>query len=114
MPFKRVAASSDPYCRCKLGHQSHRRWVRTATKMKTLAPVFNEVLSLELERGKDGALLSSSLNVELYDWDLVGADDFLGAVTLDARRLAQEPGSTWGPSLFFFSSKLSAPEKKGV
>jgi len=99
LPFKRSAASSDPYITLTLDTGGHKQ--KTRTVKKTLDPVYNKVFSFEIEgqlvaEQKPGA--PQVLICEAYDWDLVGSDDFLGRVRLPFFGLAQRPGEikrTW-------------------
>lgn len=46
---------------------------------KTRFPHWDEVLELELEGSKEAE--GRSLTLEVWDWDLVGKNDFLGKVS---------------------------------
>eukprot|EP00727_Mastigamoeba_balamuthi_P009433 m51a1_g5111 hypothetical protein (1015) ;mRNA; f:342713-346810 len=59
---------SDPYCILKLGHVKH----RSKTIKKTLNPRWDEKFSFKNVNMQD------SLIVEVWDWDAIGSDDFLG------------------------------------
>ncbi|XP_017745018.1 PREDICTED: rasGAP-activating-like protein 1, partial [Rhinopithecus bieti] len=68
-----ISGTSDPFARVFWGSQS----LETSTIKKTRFPHWDEVLEL---REMPGA--PSPLRVELWDWDMVGKNDFLGMVSL--------------------------------
>uniref|UniRef100_A0A2K6FVN3 RAS protein activator like 1 n=1 Tax=Propithecus coquereli TaxID=379532 RepID=A0A2K6FVN3_PROCO len=68
-----ISGTSDPFARVFWGSQS----LETSTIKKTRFPHWDEVLEL---REVPGA--PSPLRVELWDWDMVGKNDFLGMVSL--------------------------------
>merc|ERR1712196_432167 len=55
---------------------------RTATKLKTLNPKWEESETVQLTR-KD-----AMLHLVAFDWDKVGSDDFLGEVPINLRDYA--------------------------
>ncbi|KAK1328664.1 hypothetical protein QTO34_012238 [Cnephaeus nilssonii] len=67
-----ISGTSDPFARVFWGSQS----LETSTIKKTRFPHWDEVLEL---REMPGA--PSPLRVELWDWDMVGKNDFLGMVS---------------------------------
>ncbi|XP_077651692.1 rasGAP-activating-like protein 1 isoform X3 [Urocitellus parryii] len=81
-----ISGTSDPFARVFWGGQS----AETSTIKKTRFPHWNEVLEL---RATPGAL--SPLRVELWDWDMVGKNDFLGMVEFPPQTLQQKPPSGW-------------------
>ncbi|XP_025011338.2 rasGAP-activating-like protein 1 isoform X2 [Gallus gallus] len=79
------SGTSDPFVRVSCcGHTQE-----TAVIKKTRFPHWDEVLEFELAQDEPG---DSMLSVEVWDWDIVGKNDFLGQVKvpLDA------PGPTEG------------------
>ena len=57
--------------------------VKSATKSKSLDPVWNEVHSLFVSCPPDDSTEPyPSLEVSIYDYDMVSADDFMGGVTI--------------------------------
>eukprot|EP01105_Mastigella_eilhardi_P021159 TRINITY_DN509_c0_g1_i5.p1 TRINITY_DN509_c0_g1~~TRINITY_DN509_c0_g1_i5.p1 ORF type:complete len:1273 (-),score=278.82 TRINITY_DN509_c0_g1_i5:103-3897(-) len=63
---------SDPYVLLKIAGQKF----RSRTEKKTLNPVWNEVTSFSNVLGSD------VLTVEVWDWDKLSSDDFLGLVEI--------------------------------
>nr|XP_036849324.1 rasGAP-activating-like protein 1 isoform X2 [Manis javanica] len=81
-----ISGTSDPFARVFWGSQS----LETSTIKKTRFPHWDEVLELwELPGGP------SPLRVELWDWDLVGKNDFLGMVEFPPQVLQQNPPNGW-------------------
>lgn len=81
-----ISGTSDPFARVFWGSQS----LETSTIKKTRFPHWDEVLEL---REMPGA--PSSLRVELWDWDMVGKNDFLGMVEFPPKVLQQNPPNGW-------------------
>ncbi|XP_066226942.1 rasGAP-activating-like protein 1 isoform X2 [Saccopteryx leptura] len=81
-----ISGTSDPFARVFWGSQS----LETSTIKKTRFPHWDEVLEL---REMPGA--QSPLRVELWDWDMVGKNDFLGMVEFTPKVLQQNPPNGW-------------------
>uniref|UniRef100_A0A8C6AA24 RAS protein activator like 1 n=1 Tax=Marmota marmota marmota TaxID=9994 RepID=A0A8C6AA24_MARMA len=81
-----ISGTSDPFARVFWGGQS----AETSTIKKTRFPQWNEVLELWATPGAP-----SRLRVELWDWDMVGKNDFLGMVEFPPQTLQQKPPSGW-------------------
>ncbi|XP_047418031.1 rasGAP-activating-like protein 1 isoform X1 [Sciurus carolinensis] len=81
-----ISGTSDPFARVFWGGQSS----ETSTIKKTRFPHWDEVLEL---REMPGA--ASPLRVELWDWDMVGKNDFLGMVEFPPQTLQQKPPNGW-------------------
>nr|XP_044989087.1 rasGAP-activating-like protein 1 isoform X2 [Jaculus jaculus] len=81
-----ISGTSDPFARVIWGSQS----VETSTIKKTRFPHWDEVLEL---REAPGTL--APLRVELWDWDMVGKNDFLGMVEFPPQLLLQKPPKGW-------------------
>lgn len=81
-----ISGTSDPFARVFWGSQS----LETSTIKKTRFPHWDEVLEL---REMPGA--PSPLRVELWDWDMVGKNDFLGMVEFPPKILQQNPPNGW-------------------
>ncbi|XP_075390161.1 rasGAP-activating-like protein 1 isoform X1 [Tenrec ecaudatus] len=81
-----ISGTSDPFARVFWGCQS----LETTTIKKTRFPHWDEVLEL---REPPGPL--SPLRVELWDWDMVGKNDFLGMVEFSPQVLQQNPPNGW-------------------
>ncbi|XP_015422765.1 PREDICTED: rasGAP-activating-like protein 1 [Myotis davidii] len=81
-----ISGTSDPFARVFWGSQS----LEPQTIKKTRFPHWDEVLEL---REMPGA--PSPLRVELWDWDMVGKNDFLGMVEFPPKVLQQNPPNGW-------------------
>ncbi|XP_057601577.1 rasGAP-activating-like protein 1 isoform X3 [Hippopotamus amphibius kiboko] len=81
-----ITGTSDPFARVFWGSQS----LETSTIKKTRFPHWDEVLELREMPGS-----SSPLRVELWDWDMVGRNDFLGMVEFSPQVLQQNPPNGW-------------------
>ncbi|XP_069353181.1 rasGAP-activating-like protein 1 isoform X1 [Eulemur rufifrons] len=81
-----ISGTSDPFARVFWGSQS----LETSTIKKTRFPHWDEVLEL---REVPGA--PSPLRVELWDWDMVGKNDFLGMVEFSPKTLQHKPPNGW-------------------
>ncbi|CAD7674403.1 unnamed protein product [Nyctereutes procyonoides] len=81
-----ITGTSDPFARVFWGSQS----LETSTIKKTRFPHWDEVLEL---REMPGA--PAPLRVELWDWDMVGKNDFLGMVEFPPQVLQQNAPSGW-------------------
>ena len=73
--------TSDPYCEvcvwCRDNRSCEHMW-RTATKLKTLDPTWDESAELPLTDAR-----SALLHCLVFDWDNFGRDDFLGEAIVD-------------------------------
>ena len=97
----RKAPSSDPYCKVFLNNAP---WLfqKTTTKTRTLDPVFNEAFAFDI----DGSAIRhaqkdapTSLDIEVFDYVIVGKDDLLGSLSIDLRDVVLEQHVTekWYP-----------------
>lgn len=71
--------ASDPFVRVRYNGKTH----ESTVVKKSCYPRWNESFEFEL----DNALLDSPLSVEVWDWDLVSKNDFLGKVLFNIHRL---------------------------
>ncbi|XP_062392133.1 ras GTPase-activating protein 4 isoform X2 [Sardina pilchardus] len=71
--------ASDPFVRVRYNGKTH----ESAVVKKTRYPRWNESFEFELE----DATADSPLSVEVWDWDLVSRNDFLGKVLFNISRL---------------------------
>ncbi|XP_028906132.1 rasGAP-activating-like protein 1 [Ornithorhynchus anatinus] len=83
-----ISGTSDPFARLFYGNQS----VETAVIKKTRFPHWDEVLELELW-GEEA--VGAHLRLEVWDWDLVGRNDFLGQVEFTPEVLQHSPPNGW-------------------
>ncbi|XP_068845898.1 rasGAP-activating-like protein 1 isoform X6 [Capricornis sumatraensis] len=81
-----ISGTSDPFARVFWGSQS----LETSTIKKTRFPYWDEVLELREMPGSP-----SPLRVELWDWDMVGKNDFLGMVEFPPQVLQHNPPNGW-------------------
>ncbi|KAM9441264.1 ras GTPase-activating protein 4 [Clarias gariepinus] len=71
--------ASDPFVRVRYNGKTH----ESAVVKKSCYPRWNESFEFEL----DDTLTDSPLSVEVWDWDLVSRNDFLGKVLFNINRL---------------------------
>ncbi|NXQ30289.1 RASL1 protein, partial [Alaudala cheleensis] len=91
------SGSSDPFGRVSCcGHT-----LETAVIKKTRFPRWDEVLEFELPEGELGEAV---LSVEVWDWDIVGKNDFLGRVEFFLDTLCPGPTRGWFQLLPFPST----------
>lgn len=70
---------SDPYVIFELnGDRVH----KTEVQKKTLHPAWNEFFQVEIP-----SKVAADFKCKVYDWDLAGDDDFLGAADIDLRKV---------------------------
>ena len=77
--------TSDPYCRVTLGGIK----LKTSTVKKSLEPEWNSTFEVEAREA------SQSVEFAVYDYDLVGADDLIGAFTATVGELSAAEGPQW-------------------
>ncbi|XP_077043897.1 LOW QUALITY PROTEIN: rasGAP-activating-like protein 1 [Agelaius phoeniceus] len=83
-----ASGTSDPFGRVSCcGHT-----LETAVVKKTRFPRWDEVLEFELPEGELGEAV---LSVELWDWDIVGKNNFLGRVEFFLDTLCPGPTRGW-------------------
>ncbi|CAM4535788.1 unnamed protein product [Leuciscus chuanchicus] len=71
--------ASDPFVRVRYNGKTH----ESAVVKKSCYPRWNESFEFELDEG----LADSLLSVEVWDWDLVSRNDFLGKVLFNINKL---------------------------
>ncbi|KAF3932776.1 Tricalbin-1 [Dactylella cylindrospora] len=70
---------SDPYVIFELnGDKVH----KTEVQKKTLHPAWNETFTVEIS-----SMVGAEFKCKVYDWDLAGDDDFLGAADIDLTKV---------------------------
>ncbi|XP_032899233.1 rasGAP-activating-like protein 1 isoform X2 [Amblyraja radiata] len=72
-----ISGTSDPFARLVFNNKT----TETATIKKTRFPHWNEVFEFELEDHKPTE--DMIFTVEVWDWDMVGKNDFLGKIDFD-------------------------------
>uniref|UniRef100_A0A8C3SS35 RAS protein activator like 1 n=1 Tax=Chelydra serpentina TaxID=8475 RepID=A0A8C3SS35_CHESE len=103
-----ISGTSDPFVRVSCdGHA-----LETAIIKKTRFPHWDEVLEFELEEGVPGK--GSLVSVEVWDWDMVGKNDFLGRVEFSLDALPRSPAKGWFRLLPFPSAEEDAGGKLGA
>ncbi|NWI64383.1 RASL1 protein, partial [Todus mexicanus] len=102
-----LSGTSDPFARVSCcGHT-----LETAVIKKTRFPRWDEVLELELA---DGELGEAVLSVELWDWDIVGKNDFLGRVEFPLDTICTAPTKGWFQLLPFPSAAVDGGGQLGA
>eukprot|EP01094_Clydonella_sp_ATCC50884_P004153 TRINITY_DN1322_c0_g1_i1.p1 TRINITY_DN1322_c0_g1~~TRINITY_DN1322_c0_g1_i1.p1 ORF type:complete len:781 (+),score=131.90 TRINITY_DN1322_c0_g1_i1:80-2344(+) len=86
---------SDPFVRLRYGSQRK----KTKTVKKNLNPYFNESFSFAYDHSID------ELRVEVWDWDLVGANDLIGVCMISL--LEQMPGA-WNDRWYSLTGSVNA------
>ncbi|XP_047683813.1 rasGAP-activating-like protein 1 isoform X3 [Prionailurus viverrinus] len=100
-----ITGTSDPFARVFWGSQS----LETSTIKKTRFPHWDEVLELQEMPGAP-----APLRVELWDWDMVGKNDFLGMVEFPPPVLQQNPPRGWFRLLPFPRAEEDSGEQLGA
>ncbi|XP_057213347.1 rasGAP-activating-like protein 1 [Triplophysa rosa] len=80
-----ISGTSDPFTRIIYSNLS----VETSIIKKTRFPHWDEHLELCLNEGGDDA--DGNITVEVWDWDMVGKNDFLGKVEIPLSCLSRSP-----------------------
>ncbi|XP_061459319.1 rasGAP-activating-like protein 1 isoform X2 [Rhineura floridana] len=102
-----TSGTSDPFARVLWNGQV----LETAIIKKTRFPRWDELLEFALEEGTSG---ETPLIVEVWDWDMVGKNDFLGRVEFSLDVLQKAPPKGWYRLLPFPSAEDDAGGKLGA
>lgn len=88
-----AGGKSDPYCILKMNRSGHT--FKTKTKFKTLTPKWEETFSLKTKNIREGKI-NDFLQVAVYDYDVVGQNDFMGHVDVPCGDLSVDtPVTNW-------------------
>ncbi|XP_062446373.1 rasGAP-activating-like protein 1 [Rhea pennata] len=101
-----LSGTSDPFARVSCCG----RTLETTVIKKTRFPHWDEVLEFELPAGELGEAV---LSVEVWDWDIVGKNDFLGQVEFPLDAICKAPTKGWFPLLPFPSTAEDAGARLG-
>ncbi|XP_042297423.1 rasGAP-activating-like protein 1 [Sceloporus undulatus] len=102
-----LSGTSDPFARILW----HGHVLETAIIKKTRFPHWDEMLEFVLEEGISG---ETPLVVEVWDWDMVGKNDFLGRVEFSLDAMQQGSPKGWYRLLPFPSAEEDAGGKLGA
>ncbi|KAJ7994135.1 hypothetical protein DPEC_G00262770 [Dallia pectoralis] len=80
-----ISGTSDPFARILFNNHS----AETSIIKKTRFPHWGETVELELETNELN--VGGPVTVEVWDWDMVGKNDFLGKVEIPFSRLQKTP-----------------------
>jgi len=83
----------DPYVKIKLSPSKDGKPQKCKTKTikANLNPVWNQTLELNLESEDEGR----RLHIEVWDWDRVSRNDFLGAMSFGVSEVMKDPVTGW-------------------
>ncbi|XP_052419029.1 rasGAP-activating-like protein 1 [Carassius gibelio] len=104
-----ISGTSDPFTRIIYNNLS----AETSIIKKTRFPHWNEMLELSLDEGDDDDE-GGSVTVEVWDWDMVGKNDFLGKVEIPLSCLHRSPLQGWFRLLPLGNTENDARGKLGA
>lgn len=83
---------SDPYCVIFCGERGKERRLKSSKRLATLNPVFNEVFDFSVKIDPATQLIAEGqhLRIEVWDWDFLSRDDFIGVVSVPLNRLPRD------------------------
>ncbi|KYO31782.1 rasGAP-activating-like protein 1 isoform X1 [Alligator mississippiensis] len=106
-----ISGTSDPFARVSCNGQT----LETAIIKKTRFPHWDEVLEFDLEeRELEKETRGPLLSMEVWDWDMVGKNDFLGQVEFSLDTLQKSPVKGWFRLLPFPNAEEDAGGKLGA
>ena len=84
-------ACSDPYCYVSCGGSKP---LRTKIKRQTLQPVWGELFKFKQSKGSGEIGLTGfdQINIDVFDYDEIGNDDFMGRLTIDLSYVIDKMG----------------------
>ncbi|XP_072004335.1 rasGAP-activating-like protein 1 isoform X2 [Engystomops pustulosus] len=85
-----ISGTSDPFVRIFCNNQT----LETSVIKRTRFPRWNEVLEFNLRGIEELEPGDQVINVEVWDWDMVGKNDFLGRVCFPLEPLHRNPAVT--------------------
>ncbi|XP_073528049.1 rasGAP-activating-like protein 1 isoform X2 [Phyllobates terribilis] len=85
-----ISGTSDPFVRIFCNNQT----LETSVIKRTRFPRWNEVLEFDLRGIEELDLGDQVISIEVWDWDMVGKNDFLGRVCFPLEPLHRNPAVT--------------------
>ncbi|KAM4809693.1 rasGAP-activating-like protein 1 isoform 1-T1 [Rhinophrynus dorsalis] len=105
-----ISGTSDPFVRIFCNNQS----LETSVIKRTRFPRWNEVLEFDLRGIEEMDPGDQVISIEVWDWDMVGKNDFLGRVWFPMEPLHKNPAVTgWFRLLPFGNSEEDNGGKLG-
>jgi len=89
---KDINGKSDPYVMLWIGTKSKSQMKGTKKKNKTLKPLWNETFKFEYDESKYGE--NPMIKFRVWDYDRVGAHDFMGKVNIPFADVMKAPNTT--------------------
>jgi hypothetical protein len=104
LPSGDSEGSSDPYCIVRIGKHS----AKTKIIKETVFPIWYESLVIPCELPQ-GLVNAADIHVMVYDWDQLGADDFLGRFSVPISQVTEQmpENPKWYP---IYAQDPSLPE----
>lgn len=104
LPVMDPTGKSDPYCVVIVGNQEQ----RTAVQYSTISPVWHETLQFEVSgvpqlmqnepiENAINCCLQHYIQIDVWDYDTLNRDDFMGRVQIPLSLLSEETTAGWFP-----------------